>query len=205
MAKPEGRKTGARSSKGRQRAKGGPPHPPKVARNARSGEIRPREELVAATLAKGKSKAEALRAGGFHPESRTIRAKLGPDGAIGARVIEIMDQEGATLHAAARATADGLEGKETKFFPTLGRRNKKTGKVHIPEREIVAHEPRLKAADMVYRLHGAYPRPEDADDQRKGGPVVAIQFNIVSKDQLGGNGKGRILDNIEFRTVTRKP
>ena len=124
------------------------------------GGLSARESIAAAVLVRGGTKAEAARAGGFKKQSSISPSR--PAGQrIGSAVTLTLDAAGATLPAASKVLADELKAKDTKFFPTLGKRNKKTGEVDVPSRDVVAHEPRLRAVDMVLRAHGAFPRDQE--------------------------------------------
>lgn len=82
------------------------------------------------------------------------------------------DRAGCTDVQVAHALKEALAGRETKFFPYRRERTTKdpesgveiteTEQV-IDQREIIAHEPRLRAAELVCRIKGYLGR-ESADD-----------------------------------------
>jgi len=186
MAKLGGRKTGARPPKRRQRAKG----------QRKSGRrLTPRQRALIKGIAAGKSIARAARDAGYTDQSAMSVPYR--NGNLRRAIAGLLDEAGLTDERLALRLRQLVDAKEVKVFY-----DRDESKV-VYSKPLVAHDPRAKGLDMVLKLKGHYPRPEDAEDDRRGGPVVAIQLNIVGKDELGGNGKKRILDNIEFRTIKR--
>jgi len=141
----------------------------------------------------GKSARQSALTAGY--AKSTANSSIYKPGALRVALSGLLDEAGLDDVHLAKRLRELTDATQVKVFNHEGKL--------LYSKPLVAHEPRAKGLDMAFRIKGHYPRPEDAEEDRRGGPVVAIQLTIVNKDGTGGDGKKRILDNIEFRTVNR--
>lgn len=172
-----------------------------------------RARLLVKNLLSGMSVAAAARAAGYAASTaggsiyRCLRGQK-----LRQALAKAMDEAGITNQAIFGAIRDGLEGRETRFFPFTRRTMTGHGKdrvtvldQEIETREVINHETRLRAAELAGRFRGylrpeAAPAPEEAAAQRPsvvihigccdGGPAHASHAKIVtpSVKPIGAGG-----------------
>lgn len=149
-------------------------------------------------VASGKSVHRAALDVGYSPH--TARSDVYKAGPLRKQISRLMARRGLTDDLLLDKLEEALSAVETRLVVVEGR---------IKRCALADHPVRLRALEIALKLRDAFPSKEDAEEQRRGGPIVAIQINEIPSAGQGSrdsdNGKGdRVLGDISFRTTSAK-
>lgn len=183
---------------------------PKPEKKKRTPKMTPREQQVLAGVLEGKKQVTIAKELGI--SSSNVSGTLTRLATKTMKASEILDDMGLDLRVGLeRYLLPLLEAKETKFFAHEKKGISFDDKGHpyvdldgyvIEEREVIANDIRLRAADLFFKLHGAF--PARGSGEAEDGPTTGVTINLAVLDPKRAQQLLGALDKIEGGEVARQ-